>query len=605
MIEFEKVQDVPTDVNPGEDRIWFSLKSGSIFVADNQGHPIRMSSGSIEGASVPVGTPAVSNILYHCTSNGKTYISTPTEWKELNSASQPGSGGSVGGAGSIIINDPGNWYTSSDVEGALYEIGANLPQFFGKRELQQYNGNVYDWDEAGEREATATATNKPSTVPAWVNQRKAADGTVYGISVDKEGKLFSRIGDKWIRQVSYNDLDDLGLGLNEDIGALGNKKVIAGDGLIGGGAIKDNPTLSLDPEKLTYLLQTTPLPFLRTSGGFVTGEVQLRNPNSLLTLTGVANGSENIATPLSLYNNGDTRSAGFKDTSRGTNLLKFNMTDGSFSMDTRREGKGGSIKGALRIEDIGQSVASVLEVVGPSAKKIAKFTTDKGIIQFDTTDAYNYIESGNPLGKIKDLKISGPDNTQLQEIRFLTDVAYSTGRFMSADGVTVGKNIDGYGTVNHSNKLYLYPYKIDPSMNYNTARRFYTHLGYNQDSRTLEIRTFVKDNTVHYTDYIQKDINVSATKFLSRSSEQFKNVHQKFSEKYDPIEILRNVDSWLYDFKEDDSHKENAGFIIERGVPEFAIENKGTTIDSYSMVAVLWEAVKRLDQEVEKLKSQK
>lgn len=599
MIEFERIIGKPTNVEPGEDRIWFSANGGTIYVADSQGHPIRMSAGAIEGDPIPVGTPPEPNIIYYCKSNGKSYLSNAFEWKEIGVQSQPGSSTAPGGAGAIIITDPGNWYTSIDVEGAFYEIGANMAPFFGKKTLPIFSSNVFDWDDTGEKELALTATNKPSQVKAWVNQRKAEDGTVYGTAVDATGALYTRIGDSWERQASFRDFEELSSNITGNVEAVINKKVIAGEGLEGGGFIKDNPVLSISRSSFESMLATVSAPFLRTSGGTVTGDINLENQISRFTLTGAPKGSDQVSTPIVLQNDGTTKKAGFRDKVRGTRLLEFDMADGSFLMDTRKEGQGGTLNGTLTIKDIGQKTDAALVVSALGVRKPAIFKDDNGFVQFNNSETYNYIQSGNSAGKSKDFKISGPNNTQLDEVRLVSDRTYLLGRLLASGGLTIGKDGDGYGTVEHNNKLYLYPYQVDPKMKMSTAKRFYAHVGYNQETRTLDVRSFVKDNAVHYSKYVQKDIGVAATKFLSRSSEQFKNVHGKFNEKYDALEILRNVDSWLYDFKNDDKHKETSGFIIERGVPEFAIENE-TTIDTYAMLSVLWEAVKKLDKDLQK-----
>jgi len=593
LIRFHKIIGKPGDATPGHDHIWFS-DSGTVYVADNEGHPIRMSTGSIEGNSIPVGRPPAANLIYHCKSNDKHYISTDTQWLELNSkvqAGMPGSGGGASVASAVTIVDSGDYYTSTDVESALAEIAQRLPSA-----TLEILTNTVGFTKTSQAELDGSTANKPSSAKGWLVQGQLSTGETLGLSVGTDGNVYTRVNNSWKKLALASDLASIQTGTDPTL------RVVAGAGLTGGGFLINNPTLALDPNYISNIVQNQPMPFLRTSGGYVTGAVELRGQNSVLDLTGVASGSNQIAKVLRLFNNGDSGRAGFR-AGAGAAMFEFDMNNGNTYLTTRKEGTGTTISGAVAVNDIGQSGQAVFTVTGPTSKKIVKFASNKGFLQTDSSDSYNYIESGDNAGKPKDIKLSGPNNTQVEEVRFLANVAYSAGRFMSADGVTVGKHLDGYGTVNHSNKLYLYPYKLDPSLAYNNARRWYTHLGYNQDSRTLEIRTFVKDNSIHYSNYIQKDINVSATKFVSRSSEQYKNVHGKFTDKYDPLELLRNVDAWLYDFKQDDKHKQNAGFIIERGVPKFAVENEGTTIDSYSMVAALWEAVKELDKQVQELRN--
>lgn len=599
MIEFEKVQKVPASVAPGEDRIWFT-SFGTGYVSDNQGHPIRFGAGSLEGDIVPVGTPEAANLIYFCTGNGKHYISSKEKWQELNLKSIPGTGGGPGTAGAVLVEDVANYYTSTDVEGVLSELGATFQHLLGKRQLVDLVGSVYDWDDPGERRLASGTTESPVAL-GWLNQRKDIDGTVYGTLVDSTGRLFTRADDNFFEMASKADLDAIVSETGGTIGELSKAKVNAGRGLTGGGPIANSPTLSLDENELIEIIKSAKLPFLRTSGGYTTGAIEIRGTMSRLDLLGIPDGSRDTPNPLRFWNSTAQMKSGLRDVANNTKLLEFDMNLGGFEMQTRKTSNGGFIGGNLTVKDVGQK-GYQLEIDAKSKIDLARFTSTTGGLDLRSSDAYNYIQSAQADGsRNKNLIVSGPGNSELETIRLSANTTWHTGGVASRGGHYIGMDYDKYGKVDPLNKLYLFPYAHGSGSNA-TNRRYYTHMGYHQGDRTVYFRSYLKDISKPYTKYEERAVSVSATKFLSRSSEQYKDVLKEFDG--DALEILRDVKAWHYNFKDDDNEKENVGFIVERGVPKLAVENDGTSIDTYAMLAYLWEAVRALDKEVQKLKGE-
>lgn len=71
------------------------------------------------------------------------------------------------------------------------------------------------------------------------------------------------------------------------------------------------------------------------------------------------------------------------------------------------------------------------------------------------------------------------------------------------------------------------------------------------------------------------------------------------------LDILKNVDIYKYNFKfEDDESKKHIGFVIgdKFNYREEITSNENNGVDIYSMVSVLWQAVKEQQKEIEELK---
>lgn len=607
MIEFKKIQGVPTDVTSGEDVIWFSGTAGAIYVADNEGHPIRMSAGSIQGAAIPVGTPAAPNTFYYCTTNKKHYISTETEWLQLGASGQAGSP-SNSGAGRVTISDPGNFYTSTDVEGALYEIGSSIYYLLGDKELKPLLGNALGEKNTGDFALVPGATtNMPTTLSSWMSQRKGPNGKLFTIAVDEAGKLSAKNGNTWVHYVTENQLNTLGTVVED----LKNKKIEVGQGLTisQGGGILSNPKISIDEVIINNLINANAEAYVSktlTNGDFMRGPLEVRKSGEALFLNGSAGAQSSYATlPVSLFHdgqkfemreyvaNGNSKSArAFYRYDKGSGVMLLNPNQ-RLDVDSK-----------IALTDSENGGRYSLDVQSPLDNKI-RYQSNYGYLQLSSPTTRNNFVSGSPQRGPREIGIIGPDNSVLPKVDVRTKVLESYGKIFAGSGMTIGRREgEDHSDVDFSGKLYLFPYKIDPSMNRGTADRYYTHLGYNQDDRTLEVRSFFRQAQYPSDQWEEKAVSIKATKFISTSSEKFKNVHSKLEEKYNSLDILRRVDSWLYDFKSDDKHKETSGFIIERGVPEFAIETGGESIDSYAMISVLWDAVKKLDRELQQLKAQ-
>lgn len=84
---------------------------------------------------------------------------------------------------------------------------------------------------------------------------------------------------------------------------------------------------------------------------------------------------------------------------------------------------------------------------------------------------------------------------------------------------------------------------------------------------------------------------------------------KKNIEKYNinAIDIIKNSDIYTFNYKyEDEKTKKHIGFVIgeKYKTPEEVISQKGDSINSYSMVSILWKAVQEQQEEIEKLKKE-
>lgn len=603
MINFHKLRGVPEDVTTGEDHIWFT-DFGTIYVADNEGHAIPMGAGQIVGKSIPVGTPHAPNIIYFCQDNGKHYISSDKEWLEIPIKTLPGSGAAPGTAGSVIITDPGDYYSSNDVEGALYEIGNQFSHLMGSGQLTELTYNVFNYDTAGERLLGSKATNRPSNAPGWLNQRQDKDGNTYGLVTDSLGDAYVRYNDEFFKLASQADLDQLLMDVGTEVEGATNKRVIAGYGLEGGGLISNNPRLSIDRDVIVSLIQANKedLNFLPLTGGTLSGNLSIHKRIPVLSLFDTRENSKmSLGVTTGLFT--------MRDETAGFNFFKYDMDNGLMTLNAGNKGGGIYAQGILNVESVSGEYyhpeAYPFQVTNRGKNNIARFIGEGGTIAIRSFPSFNAIQSTDDTysGASKDLRISGLHERTMKN--FLVN-AYES-RFSNAviagHGMWVAMGHDGYGTGGVNSRYHMFPFHYNPSMSASEARKYFAQMGFNQANGSIEFRSYKKDTAKHYSQWAEQSLSLSASKFVQRSSEKFKDVIGEFEE--DALATVKETVPYLYTFKDDVNKQVNLGFILERGVPEEAIEEGGESIDTYAMVAFLWKAVQQLTEQVEKLQEEK
>lgn len=604
MINFHKLRGVPEDVTTGEDHIWFT-DFGTIYVADNEGHAIPMGAGQVVGKSIPVGRPKAPNVIYFCQDNGKHYISSDKEWLEIPIKTLPGSGSAPGTAGSVIITDPGDYYSSNDVEGALYEIGNQFSHLMGSGQLTELTHNVFNYDTAGERLLGSKATNRPSNAPGWLNQRKDKDGNIYGLVTDSLGDAYVRYNDEFFKLASQEDLDKLLSDVGTEVEGVTSKRVVAGYGLQGGGLLSSNPTLSIDRDVFAQLMQSNKgdLGFLPLTGGTLSGDLNIVKHNPKLTFF---DNTGNFRVGAEVKN-------GFfnlRDESKGVTFLFYKQADDEVVLNP--DGGRGTVRsqGKLLVSPAYQNQFTAtqnysLEVDNYMGGLMVRARSKDGVIDMKTYANYNSIESGNglALGAPRDLRISGTFVQPMNNFFVNAYEARFSNSVIAGHGMWLAMGHDGYGTGGVHSRYHMFPFHYDPKMSASEARKHFAQMGYNQANGSVEIRAYKKDTSKHYSQWAQLPVSVSASKFVQRSSEKFKDVVGEFEK--DALSVVKGTSPYLYTFKDDANKQVNLGFILERGVPKEAVEDGGESIDTYAMVAFLWKAVQQLTEQVEKLQEEK
>lgn len=608
MIEFHKIVGKPAKVPAGEERLWFT-DSALTYVANNAGEPVRFGAGFREGTTVPVGTPPAAGILYYCSGNGEYYLSNPTEWIVLNTESKMGGGDVSGYAGGVFITDANSYYTSNEVEGALQEIGAAFPHFMGTRHLSQLNSNLLGFKGSGERKVGVNVPSSPTPLSSWLNQRQSSDGRTYGLMVAENGAAWTRHGDNFTQLASHGDLQDaieqMGGAVGGAIGEIEGIKVRKGLGInvSGSGLISNSPVISINTNEIVQALDgASNFPFLRDTGGKLTGNLTIAKATPAIDLTADIVGSTAKRTIRLFTATNTDNNAGIRDVTGNVNFLNYNMISKTLTINSGAESDGLVVNGRLTVNRKDTQSDRGLIVETGDGHYMTAFVNNRGRISTLSDSNANWIQSddGSDLFRPKDLTISARAVKKMNNFNVLAYDARFSDRLVAGNGMFLGMDDDHYGKLDFNNKLYMFPYVYRKGQSAATARKYYAHMGYNQDTQTVYIRSFIKNLKEPYTEYDEQNLNVAATKFVNRSSEKFKNVIGEMEGS--ALDILDQTTPWLYTFKNDAHEKTNLGFIIERGVPEIAIEDDGNSIDSYSMIAILWKAVQELKAEVVSLK---
>lgn len=633
MIKFHKIAGLPKDQEPNQEHMWFTSE-GSIHVTDNDGHPIQMGMGFKNVLSIPSGTPPSAGLLRYCTANRKYYFSTEVEWRELMTESRPGSQGGPGYAGGVLLADSANYFTSGDVEGALFEIAEAINPLLGQKNLRDFTGDVLKNKSPGEWRILAQATNKPSglATPAWHYQRKDKDGNVLGYIIGRDGTAYIRHGDAFTRLSNYQDIESLKTIVNGIKDTVDNLVLKVGNGLkiTDGGRIGKSPTLTLDMSIFENDGEEEEgLGFVQKTGDTMTGTLSINGKGEFKMFS-------DSAAVMSLQTNvADGRmtqliakGADFKISDPGTGIspMRWNASEKKLYLNeldsdilssgqinsTSNWGKGVLAKGPFQVEnyslgripfDIPSSQFALY--VDNKQSNIAIFRSDSAALAIRNQETGIRLESvtqGND--GTKNMVLSGWHGANMSTFKVAANDARFLGSLFISKGLSVGaSHTDVYGTVDKDNKILLYPRSAKPGMSTEDARKHVVQMGFNLNTDTLELIGYKRTaSSDAYGSWTARSLNVSATKFQNTSSEVYKDNISETN--INGLEVLQAVDVYEYTFKADEEQDNNIGFIIERDVPEIAIGKGGKTIDSYAMLAILWKATKELNEKVERLETE-
>lgn len=614
MINFHKKTGKPANVQRGHEDVWFSTTG--LYVSDNNGAPRLITAATIKGNSVPVGVPTEPNMLYYNQSTRKHYISTDQKWVEIPTAGIPGSGTTSGNASGIMIADPGNWYTSNDVEGALAEIGEKFPHLLGSGLLPNYGSNTFDIRTASEYLLNTTATNKPSGAMAWLMSRKASTNDVYGLAVDKNGDLFSRVNNSFTRMARKSELDSQVSAINSKLekltGTTNNfasawkvKNIVNGK-YIAVSSSGGTYTIGLDAEAQKLLNSVKNIPgsstFVRRSGDSMTGPlrmqagagvnsfIQLSSTNSVnnFSLMDDTKGGNIVADedPTGFTTNGPR--IAFKDNKRGKDVFSY-YPNGSLDLNgTNRVW----VRSAnfLRLETTAKNVSvdifskhkDVLFLKGPNGS----MTIGTGNL------GYNFINSfsGRATGS-RPFFIGTADYNPIPEFWVKASRINLDGRVHVSDSVNIGFDPKTYLGTAGDNCIRLFTNKHGVSDG--NSNKIFSALYWDYKSRNFMFSTFFSDGRSGGPIYL------NAYGFRSRSSIKYKNVIGEFEA--NALDRIMGAKVYNYILKGDQTNTKRIGLIIERGAPKEVVD--GDTVDNYSMISMLWKGVQELTEELNTLKA--
>lgn len=595
MIDFHKKTGIPGPVQPGHEDVWFSTTG--LYVSDNDGNPRMISAATQVGELTPVGVPEVPNMIYFNVKTRKHYIASDQRWVEIPTAAIPGSGGTGGNAGNVMVNDAGNWYTSNDVEGVLNEIGEAIPYLFGSKTLPTYGQNVLDINTSNEYFIANAAQNKPSgAISGWNITRKNEDGDILGLYVDKSNKLFTNVNGTFVKIAAQYEMDQaldvVNTSLQQTISTV--EKTLASY------KIKDMTAgryvnLVKQPDGTYFLgLDTMASSLLDTLAG---GAQFVKKVGDVMTgnLT-IRSGSESAV----LVEDGDMNTyGGLFASSTGFGLYDYKRMRGFIKKDDT---------GRFLIEGHGGESEIRTESTIRLSSTASDSSDDAVIISRRQSNGASLIIEGNGgrmrLGYSTELKnnfLTTSSNIYIRKIGggsipwFKVEAAFlhSIGRMSSTMGVFIGADEYGdpvAGEAKANRKLYLYPYAHNGTKK---ERSQYGAIGFNATAD--EIRMFVSTRDKDDIQYV----NVKAKSFINASSIKYKDVHGKFEETVLPT--IMGVSPYTYNFKGVPETTE-LGFIVERGMPKEVVNGDG--INSYALVAYLWKGVQELAEKVEYLEKQ-
>lgn len=614
MINFHKKTGKPANVQKGHEDVWFSTTG--LYVSDNNGVPQLITAATLKGNSVPVGVPTEPNMLYYNQSTRKHYISTDQKWVEIPTAGIPGSGSTSGNASGIMIADAGNWFTSNDVEGALAEIGEKFPHLLGSGLLPNYGSNTFDIRTASEYLLNTTATNKPSDTMAWLMSRKASTSDVYGLAVDKNGDLFSRINNSFTRMARKSELDTQISAINDKItnltGITNNfasawkvKNIVNGEYVTvnsSGGTY----TIGLDAEAQNLLNSVKNIPgsstFVRRAGDTMTGPLRIQadaGVNSFIQLS-----STNSVNNFSLMD--DTKGGSiiydmddesrfatngpriaFRDNKRGKDVISY-YPDSSLDLNADNRLWIRSAR-FIRIESTNQSYSVDLF---SKNKHVLFVNGPHGSLHIGTgAMGYNYINSYSGRGSgSRSFFIGTADYNPIPEFWVKASRINLDGRVHVSDSVNIGFDPKTYLGTAGDNCIRMYTNKFGVSDG--DSNKVFAALYWDYKTRNFVFSTFFNDGRGGVPIY------VNAHGFRSRSSIKYKNVIGEFQA--NALDKIMSAKVYNYTLKGDPSNSKRIGLIIEKGAPREVVDED--TVDNYSMISMLWKGVQELTEELNTLK---
>lgn len=614
MINFHKKTGKPANVQRGHEDVWFSTTG--LYVSDNNGAPRLITAATIKGNSVPVGVPTEPNMLYYNQSTRKHYISTDQKWVEIPTAGIPGSGTTSGNASGIMINDAGNWYTSNDVEGALAEIGEKFPHLLGSGLLPNYGSNTFDIRTASEYLLNTTATNKPSSTMAWLISRKASTNDVYGLAVDKNGDLFSRVNNSFTRMARKSELDSQVSAINDKIANLTNttnnfasawkvKNIVNGK-YIAVSSSGGTYTIGLDAEAQNLLNSVKNIPgsstFVRRAGDSMTGPLRMQagaGVNSYIQLS-----STNSVNNFSLmddtkggkvitetddpnrYTTNGPRIA-FRDNKRGKDVFSY-YPNGALDLNADNRIWIRSANN-LRIETTDPRVS--VDIFSKS-KDVLFLRGPHGSLHIGTgAMGYNFINSysGRNVGS-RPFFIGTADYAAIPEFWVKASRINLDGRVHVSDSVNIGFDPKTYLGTAGDNCIRLFTNKHGVSDG--NSNKIFSALYWDYKSRNFMFSTFFSDGRSGGPIYL------NAYGFRSRSSIKYKNVIGEFEA--NALDRIMGAKVYNYVLKGDQTNTKRIGLIIEKGAPKEVVD--GDTVDNYSMISMLWKGVQELTEELNTLK---
>lgn len=612
MINFHKKTGKPANVQRGHEDVWFSTTG--LYVSDNNGAPRLITAATIKGNSVPVGVPTEPNMLYYNQSTRKHYISTDQKWVEIPTAGIPGSGSTSGNASGIMIDDAGNWYTSNDVEGALAEIGERFPHLLGSGLLPNYGSNTFDIRTASEYLLNTTATNKPSGTMAWLISRKASTSDIYGLAVDKNGDLFSRVNNSFTRMARKSELDSQVSAINgklENLTSTTNNfasawkvKNIVNGKYIAVSSSGGTYTIGLDAEAQNLLNSVKNIPgsstFVRRAGDSMTGPLRMQagaGVNSFIQLS-----STNSVNNFSLmddtkggtiqYDEDPTRFAfngpriAFRDNKRGKDVFSY-YPDGSLDLNSTNRLWVRSA-GFLRLETTSKNAVAIFS----KHKDVLFLKGPNGSITIGTGNlGYNFINSfSGRLSGARPFFIGTADYNPIPEFWVKASRINLDGRVHVSDSVNIGFDPKTYLGTAGDNCIRMYTNKFGVSDG--NSNKVFAALYWDYKTRNFVFSTFFNDGRGGVPIY------VNAHGFRSRSSIKYKNVIGEFQA--NALDKIMSAKVYNYTLKGDPSNSKRIGLIIEKGAPKEVVD--GDTVDNYSMISMLWKGVQELTEELNTLK---
>lgn len=597
-ISFNKIKNKPTKISKNEEAIWLRY-NGSIYVSDNDGNPRLMVAGTQYGKEIPTWVPEEPNMLYYSTDQKMNYISGTDKWYEVPRKGEGSEGGPTTLAGNVILDDKGDNYSSTDVEGALKEIADKIKKVSG---LTDYSGAQSAIRGNGDYFITQMATAKPTTSSlGWSSNRQGSNGKTYGFFAN-DTDIYHVVNGAYSRLLSQKDLEQINKDIKEALekfnkeNGLSNKTIITNQGIKSNGEpYTKDLTIGLADDVWAKIknLDSNGSSFVKKTGDTMSGDLVIANSMDNDVTTSLGLGTHQGKVKGTFYFNRDTNNMGIWDTENMTAVLRHNINEGFTNVFAPKSTLGlYAPKGYI----IGKSSnRNYLEVTGHDKTSVLELQSPKGGIRFGISANNAYIESygGRNDKANKNMRFSAPGPELMERIRFDATFTYARKALVAGSSVHVGMDTEteyghkGYNDMINSS-LCIFPYERNGESN---AERNYARLAYSQKHNVLRVQSYKKNTgKKDYTERVNS-IGVEANWFKNTSSIEYKDIIGKVS----PTEAFNEVMAttpYLYTFKDDNKEIKdiNAGFIIEKGMPENTISQDRKSVDSYGLIAYMYGA---------------